>query len=127
MRDAEAGALGQMARPLAMRGMPTSRPPPRDRPPPPPPAPARPRAAPWPGSAPEASSALEEPLALVAGHRLVEELLLGARVVEVVVDDVVAERRSRDLAVLKLADRLVERVRKAFDVGLVCIAGECGW
>ena len=38
------------------------------------------------------SAALEVALALVAGDGAVEELLLGARVVEVVVDDLVAER-----------------------------------
>src|SRR3954452_12583301 len=62
---------------------------------------------------------LEQSLALVAGDDAVEELLLGARVVEVVVDDVVAERRPRDLALLERGDRLAQRRREALRVGHV--------
>src|SRR3977135_4259463 len=43
-------------------------------------------------------SPFEKSLALVAGDDLVEERLLRARVVEVVVHDVVAESVARDLA-----------------------------
>ena len=42
------------------------------------------------------SAALEVPHALPVRHVLVEERLLGARVVQVVVDDLVAERLARD-------------------------------
>ena len=52
------------------------------------------------------SATLEHPLALVGGHDLVEEPLLRARVVHVVVDDVVAERGARDGAVLQRGDRV---------------------
>src|SRR3954452_5304560 len=62
---------------------------------------------------------LEEPLALVARHDRVEEALLGARVVEVVVDYVVSERRARHGAVLECLDRLQEGVREALGVRLV--------
>src|ERR1043166_8170074 len=59
------------------------------------------------------SATLEHPLALVARDDLVEEALLGARVVEVVVDDLVAEKPARDLATLELPGRVAERVREA--------------
>jgi hypothetical protein len=51
-------------------------------------------------------AALEESLALVAGDDRVEQPLLGARVVEVVVDDVVAERCPRHRARLERLDRV---------------------
>ena len=53
-------------------------------------------------------SALVEPLPLVAGDGLVEEALLRARVVQVVVDDVVAERGARHRALLERGDSLTE-------------------
>ena len=62
------------------------------------------------------SATLEEPLPFVARDNVVEELLLGAPVVEVVVDDVVAERRARDLAALSsaaIASRSVDGKRSA--------------
>src|SRR5881397_1159255 len=67
---------------------------------------------------------LEHPLALVARHDLVEQLLLRARVVEVVVDDLVTEQLPRDGAALELADRIAQRVREALRVGLVRVALE---
>src|ERR1019366_8732049 len=105
--DGAAGARGPKVRAPATLGTPPSPPPPRDRSPAPPPARVRPPTARWPGSPPEASSALEEALALVAGDRLVEELLLGARVVQVVVDDVITEGGTCDLPVLERGDRLI--------------------
>ena len=54
----------------------------------------------------------------------VEQLLLGARVVEVVVDHLVAERRARHRAALERRDRLAQRVREAVGVGLVGVALE---
>src|SRR5262249_33776814 len=68
------------------------------------------------GIASDASDALEEPLPLVARHRLVEQALLGPRVVEVVVDDVVAERLAGHAGALELVDRLSERRRDPRDV-----------
>src|SRR3954451_11572842 len=67
---------------------------------------------------------LEHPLALVARHDLVEQLLLCARVVEVVVDDLVTEQLPRDGATLELADRVAQRVRETLRIGFVCIALE---
>src|SRR5438874_985159 len=69
---------------------------------------------------------LEHALALVAGHRLVVELLLGARVVEVVVDHLVAEQLAGDGARLEPPDRLTQRVREALGVGGVGVALEGG-
>src|SRR5581483_2416431 len=66
----------------------------------------------------------EHPLPLVAGDRLVEELLLGARVVEVVVDDLVAEDLARDGALLQSRDGLPQRVREPLGVRDVRIALE---
>src|SRR5207247_9852097 len=67
---------------------------------------------------------LEEPLPLVGGHDLVEKRLLGPRVVAVVVDDVLAERLPRHLAVLEALDRVPQRVREALHVRLVRVAFE---
>src|SRR5579862_8819068 len=67
----------------------------------------------------------EHPLPFVARHRLVEQLLFRARVVQIVVDDVVAEEPARDRAVLETLDRVTQCVREALDVGLVCVALEC--
>src|SRR5438094_5057717 len=69
---------------------------------------------------------LEHPLALVVGHNGVEETLLRARVVQVVIDHLVAEQRARHRPVLEPVDRLSQRVREALDVGLVRVALECG-
>ena len=52
---------------------------------------------------------LEHPLPLVACHGLVEQLLLGARVVEVMVDDLVAEQRARDRGELSLLEAALAR------------------
>src|SRR5262245_54736339 len=76
------------------------------------PRPAPVTSQPFPASRPP-SATLEHPRALVAGDDLVEEALLRARVVEVVVDDLVAEEPARDVATLELADRVTERVREA--------------
>src|SRR5712691_7650645 len=67
---------------------------------------------------------LEHPLPLVTRDDLVEEPLLRACVVQVMVDHLVAEQRSRDRPALEPRDRLARRVREALDVGLVCIALE---
>src|SRR5581483_4253463 len=69
---------------------------------------------------------LEHPLALVARHRLIEQTLLVARVVQVVVDDLVAEETARDVPALEPVDRVAQRVRKALDVGLVGVPLERG-
>src|SRR5579864_4261288 len=88
------------------------------------PARVRPPAPPWPGSRAVTSSALEEAFAFVAGDHLVEERLLGARVVQIVVDDVGTKGGASDRSVLERADRLVQGVWKALDVGFVRVAGE---
>ena len=49
---------------------------------------------------------LEQPLSFVTRHDLVEQTLFGARVVQVVVDDVVAQRRTGDRPALERLDRL---------------------
>src|SRR5205823_7579772 len=69
---------------------------------------------------------LEHPLALVVGHDGVEQLLLGARVVHVMVDHLVAEQRARDRPAFEPIDRLAHRVREPLDVGLVRVALERG-
>src|SRR2546423_1036839 len=69
-------------------------------------------------------ASLEEPLPLVARDDGVEEALLGARVVQVVVDDLVPEGRPRHRPRLECRRRLAERPRKALGVGLVCVALE---
>src|SRR3954464_14498196 len=74
------------------------------------------------GRAPSAT--LEQPLALVAGDDLVEQPLLRARVVEVVVDDVVAERAPRERSLLERRDRLAQRRREPLRVRLVGVALE---
>src|ERR687885_1148379 len=73
---------------------------------------------------PAGIATLEQPLALVARHHLVEEPLLGARVVEVVVDDVVSERTPRDQASLERGDRLAQRPREALRIRLVRVSLE---
>src|SRR5947209_2929788 len=64
---------------------------------------------------------LEHPLPLVTRHDLVEETLLGACVVQIVIDHLVAEQRARDRTALEPGDRLAQRVREALDIGLVGI------
>ena len=66
---------------------------------------------------------LEEPLPLVPGHDAVEQVLLGARVVEVVVDHLVAEA-PRAIEPLERRDRLAQGVREAVGVGFVGVALE---
>src|SRR4051794_6559770 len=67
---------------------------------------------------------LEQPLAFPARHRRVEEPLLDARVVQVVLDDVVAEYVTRHRAHLERGDRLAQRRRKPLRVRLVGVALE---
>src|SRR3990170_908845 len=67
---------------------------------------------------------LEEPLPFVARDDPVEELLLGARVVEVVVDHLVAEGAARHHPALERGDRLPQRVREPLGVRLVGVALE---
>src|SRR6185312_12248537 len=59
------------------------------------------------------SGPLEIALALPVGDVPIEEPLLGPRVVEVVVDDLVAEGRPGDAALLQRRDRLPQRRREA--------------
>src|ERR687891_2705220 len=70
---------------------------------------------------------LEHPLALVAGDHLVEEALLGTGVVEVMVDDVLAERGAGHRSALERVDRLPQRVGEALGVRLVGVAFEGRW
>src|SRR5688572_14296206 len=67
---------------------------------------------------------LEEPLPLVARDGAVEQLLLGSRVVEVVVDHLVAERGPPHAGRLQRRDRLAERVREPLCVRLVRVSLE---
>src|SRR5947209_8068019 len=64
---------------------------------------------------------LEHPLALVARHDLIEQLLLRPRVVEVVVDDLVAEQPACSCSLLELDDRIAQRMRESLRVGFVRI------
>src|SRR4051812_27798538 len=65
------------------------------------------------------SATLEEALPLPAGDDLVEDALLGAPVVEVVLDDIVTEASARDRARVERGDRLAQRRREALRVRLV--------
>src|ERR1700730_1906774 len=67
---------------------------------------------------------LEHPLALVGCHDLIEEALLGARVVQIVIDDLVAKQLARHRPGLETSDRLAQRTREALDIGLVRVAFE---
>src|SRR5256885_8704553 len=67
---------------------------------------------------------LVQPLAFVARDDLVEQALLRTRVVEVMVDDVFAERRAGHRSLLERVGRLAERRGKALRVRLVGIALE---
>jgi hypothetical protein len=49
---------------------------------------------------------LEQSLSLVAGDDLIEQALFDTAVVQVVVDDLVAERRTRNTSLLECADRI---------------------
>jgi hypothetical protein len=59
-------------------------------------------------------STLEEPLALVAGDDTVKECLLGAGVIQIVVDDVVAESAPGDNARMR-CPRVAEATRGLLD------------
>src|SRR5260370_1935297 len=84
-----------------------------------------PRAAPvMTATFPSSLPTLEEPLPLIRRDDLVEQRLLRARVVQVVVDHVLAERGARHLAFLQRRDRVAQRVRESLDVGLVGVALE---
>src|ERR671933_142899 len=65
---------------------------------------------------------LEQPFPLVAGDDLVEQPLLGAPVVEVVVDDTVSERGAGNRAALELGDRLAQGRGKPLRVRLVRVS-----
>src|SRR5438552_16205211 len=68
---------------------------------------------------------LVHPLALVIRHDGIEQPLLRTRVVQVMVDHLVAEQRACDRPALEPVDRFAERVREALDVGgLVRVALE---
>src|ERR1700704_521560 len=67
---------------------------------------------------------LEHPLPFVGGHDLVEEPLLRTRVVQIVIDDLVAEQRPRNRPALESRDCLAQRAGKTLDVGLVRVALE---
>src|SRR6476661_4869809 len=69
---------------------------------------------------------LVHPLALVVRHDGVEQPLLRTRVVQVMVDRLVAEQRACDRPAFKLLDRLAQSVREPLDVGLVRVALERG-
>src|SRR5256885_11792184 len=70
------------------------------------------------------SATLVHPLALVIRHDGIEQPLLRTRVVQVMVDHLVAEQRACDRPAFEPLDRLAEGVREALDVGLVRVALE---
>ena len=72
-------------------------------------------------------AAFEVPHALPVGDDLVEEGLLGVRVVQVVVDDLVAERTARHRPDLEREDGFAHRRREALGVRLVRVPLERGW
>src|SRR5918992_4458833 len=72
-------------------------------------------------------AALEEPFTLIAGDDTVEECLFRACVVEVVVDDVVAECSPCHASGLESRDGLAERAGKPVRVGLVRVSLEGRW
>src|SRR5688500_17218140 len=63
-------------------------------------------------------ASLEEALPLVAGDGLVKEPLLRLRVVQVVVDDLVAERLTCHRTSLELVNGLTKRRRNARQIGI---------
>src|SRR2546421_2000544 len=65
---------------------------------------------------PSSLPTLEEPFAFVRRDDLVENRLLRACVVQVVVDHVLAECRPRHLAVVQLGDGVAQRMWKALHV-----------
>src|SRR5712672_3563019 len=67
---------------------------------------------------------LEHPLPLVGRHDLVIEPLLGARVIQIVIDDLVTEQRARHRSVLESRGRVAQRARETLDIGLVRVAFE---
>src|ERR1700761_6968763 len=69
---------------------------------------------------------LVQTLALPAGDRLVEEPLLGAAVVQIVVDDLVAERAAGERAFLQGADRVAQGRGGPRGIGLVAVPLERG-
>src|SRR5829696_4993135 len=73
------------------------------------------------------SPTLEHALALVARDDLVEHSLLRPRVIQIVIDDLVAERGPCDRALLERLDRLAQRVWKALRVRLVRVPLERRW
>src|SRR6478735_3131262 len=72
------------------------------------------------------SGALEVALSFPVGDVPIEQPLLGARVVEVVVDDLVAERGAGDGALFQRVDRVEHRAREAVGARLVRVSLECG-
>src|SRR6185503_3737321 len=70
------------------------------------------------------SDPLEVPLPFPVRDEAVEEPLLGSRVVEVVVDDLVAERGARHGPRLERGDRVAQGRGEPLRVGLVCVALE---
>src|ERR1700730_12953833 len=75
---------------------------------------------------PKRSAALEDPFALVAGDHLVELRLLCARVVEVVVDHIVAKSLPRHRPLLQRSDGITQCVRESLHIRFVSIACERG-
>src|SRR5436309_15353785 len=69
---------------------------------------------------------LEKLLSFIAGDGLVEQTLLGPAVVEVVVDDLVAEGISRERPFLQRRDRFAQRRGEALRIRLVGVALERG-
>src|SRR5262249_39047073 len=68
----------------------------------------------------------EQPLTLVARHHFIVETLLGPAVVQVVIDDLVTERRASHRPAVERVDRLPQRGRKALRVRLVRVPLERG-
>src|SRR5437763_5718868 len=66
----------------------------------------------------------EEAFTLVTRHDLIVEPLLGVTVVQVVVDDLVAERRARHRPFLERRDRFPQRRGESLRVRLVSVALE---
>ena len=73
------------------------------------------------------SATLVQPRSLPIGDHAVEQLLFRARVVQVVIDDVVAERIPCDRAALESSNRLPHRRREPLDRRLVRVALERRW
>src|SRR6478752_8539787 len=69
---------------------------------------------------------LEQTLPLVGRHDLVEEALLGARVIQIVVDDIVAQSRPRHRSSLELSDCLAQRRWEALRIRFVGVPFQSG-